>query len=230
MKSTTLYIDPLHISIMDVLNEFKVLTSHLLMDEVNYKGKLDSFRKVLRSLMNKNLISTFRDSNNRPNFVFLKGKAEEATLFHDFKAAELALALRAHPLEPRVTLAHKFDSKSLVPDVILDFKTFKVFLELELSMKSETKIRKKVEHYINTSASTQIMYVFRLERDLRRYREVIDSVVEELNETKRLEMSDRKFILVLDKEIHTPFDPKRATVFFKDKSESLAETLRLPTL
>ena len=140
MKSTTFYVDPLHMAIMDVLNEFKILTTELLRVEVNYKGELASFRKVLRSLMNKKVIASIREAKNRPNFLFLKKtKIDTSTLFHDFKTAEIALKLKSHPLNPTVTLAHNLDSKELIPDAILDFKKFKVFLELELSMKSETK-------------------------------------------------------------------------------------------
>jgi len=222
------YADPLHHSIAQALVEFKVLTTDLLLKEVNYAGKQNSFRKVLRTLISKKKITTIQEKNNVQRYLFLDHKKIDSTnIFHDLKVAEICLKLRSHPRFQKLILSHMLESKTFSPDAIVSFPNVDMYVEVELTMKSEKKIRKKIEHYINTSKSVQVFYFFRQMRDLRRYSEVIKNIYVEMNESRIDPLCERKFILVLIDNIHEDFNIFNSQTYISNEMSSLGSVLRV---
>ena len=143
-----------------------------------------SFCRMVRQLEKGGVLKSYRKPGGGRKYIYLTPLGERLmglgeaptsitteTLLHDLRASELARELLSRGWIDSVSLEHELHNKRqfgssgrIVPDAHLEGsksgKRFKIALEVELTVKSHSRVEEKIRHYQSQSFYDYCLYFF----------------------------------------------------------------------
>ena len=202
-------VHPDHKRFLDLLDEWQFLdieSLHSLSDQIRERS-LDSIRRILKRLQQKNVVKIYRDPWTKKNFYYLNevlrkvfypqsiSNVEGSSLYHDLLVSRLSLEiLKYNHVFQKSDLEHRIketSKKSLFNEIVPDArmfgeiqgKSFIASIELELHQKEKKRIVAKAKNYFNSTYYNHAFYFFTDENTMRNYYKTIkEELGEEFNQ------------------------------------------------
>lgn len=194
------YMTPTRRQILDILNEWRALEIKELKLMVNYNKSEHGFRKILRSLKDKNLITSKKLGSTGKVFYFINKSfhymisedvepLQEEFLYHDILTSKFLMSfVRKYKVERAKIFPISEDGFFLTPDAELKVKfdsgIKNIAIEVELTRKSIKRYTSKFNVYNNSNRYDLVLYVFNDQGVFNSYKNRLDSEFKNLKNCK----------------------------------------------
>ncbi len=212
------------------LGRWKVISMNSLYEQGFLNQSYQVFTKKVRKLEKAGLIKSILGIHKRKILSLTNEGAkysptaskvsdQDETLFHDLIATNVVTSLTKEEIFKFGEVPFYDELDEVSPDGIVyglkNNKNYSMALEIELTQKSKKRIIDKFNKYSRSKHYHYSMYVFNKESAYRSYKNVLESMNDEIKS---------KIILCLDKELKTDnFDYMNSKIWFKSQDKSFKE-------
>ncbi len=227
--------------------KWRALPLPLLKELSDYPGLDTSFRKVIQKLERVNLLKS-RPFKGKSKLVYLgpeliKSAPSKVTplydesLIHEAVVTMVSCQFLRWGVFEEVILAHEINESSFgfgirrLPDAILNGEigneSFRLALEVELTQKSRTRVKNKIEDYLNNKVHDYIFYIFNDESIYKSYKKTLLEFFDS-SDSRISKESQIRFLFGFKKDIlHTGLNLETLEVFYKGKHTTFSEVFNL---
>jgi hypothetical protein len=230
---------PSYFELLNPLKKWRILNIKALREESQYSGSNSAFYKIISKLEKNMLIDSFINSWSNEKFVYLlptgiKALGEEKVKlainrdlrFHDSIASKVARLFKSYEFVSSVYLdqeiATNFPLLERTPDVLAEghiSKAFRLAIEVELTQKSQTRVKEIFRTYSDSKVVNNIIYITDKKSIYKAYIKYFKELGPKINQDK--------FIFILESDLSKKtFNLLNSKAFFKDIDTSLNNIFR----
>jgi hypothetical protein len=227
-------VNPSYFDLLEPLRQWKILNVKALKEESEYQSSDSGFYKIITKLEKNLLIDSFINTWSNEKYLYLLPNGMKALgannkalnvnrdlRFHDSIVSRVARTFTKYPFIKQVCLdihtRDRFPLLERVPDFLVQGetnKTFSMAIEIELTQKSQDRVKKIIHTYSDSKVVNHILYISDKKTILNTYRRYLSELGDDILKDRFLFMHAKN--LAKGKEVLT-----QEPVFFKDKITNL---------
>ncbi len=213
--------------IINILGKWKVIDMKGLKDFCNYDVKYHNLLKKVRTLESHGLIKSVL-LGRKDKHIYLTNKGLKLTsydltyeicdenLTHDLVVGRVLRELLTYPSFRDGRMFHQIIVDDIYPDAQIDGKknsqNYSVALEVELTQKSEVRVKEKFRRYAKDNSFTYAMFISNKEGLYRAYKRYLSEMNPDIQEA---------VIILFDKSLSTTkFNYQASNCFYMGKERS----------
>lgn len=216
--------------IINILGKWKVMDMKSLNEFCSYDLKYFNLLKKVRTLETHGLVKgVLLGRKNKHIYLTNKGlkytghdftyEICDENLTHDLVVGRVLKELIKTPHFIDGKMFHEIPVENLFPDAetkgIKDNQTYKLALEIELTQKSESRVKEKFRRYGREKVFNYVLYITNKESLFRAYKRYLEEMNSETQEA---------VILMLDKKLSvTSFKYQESTCFYQGRETTFLE-------